>query len=151
MMRKSILEPKELQEILERVERLEPNSQAKWGKMNVTEMMAHCNLANQSILKAPGSESSPTLQQRLGKFYFFYLKKEFPKLAKGPKKFDMQGRVDQKEFEEEKSKMRHILSKFDHKASKMHGMHPRFGNLNHQEWGVFVWKHMDHHLRQFSV
>jgi hypothetical protein len=30
-------------------------------------------------------------------------------------------------------------------------VHPLFGPLSRQEWGVAVYKHTDHHLRQFGV
>ena len=29
--------------------------------------------------------------------------------------------------------------------------HPMFGQLSGHSWGVLMWRHMDHHLRQFSV
>ena len=29
--------------------------------------------------------------------------------------------------------------------------HPFFGELSLEEWGRLQWKHLDHHLRQFSV
>ena len=29
--------------------------------------------------------------------------------------------------------------------------HPAFGKLTAREWGVFGYRHMDHHLRQFGV
>lgn len=150
-MKKTIVDADVLHEIKSRVEELKADSQASWGKMSVTEMMAHCNMANQSILKAPPATEAPTFKQRLGKLYFFHLKKEFPKFAKGAKRFDMFGKVDADAFEQEKSKMLHILGKFAQPEINMQGFHPRFGPLSHQEWGVFVWKHMDHHLRQFGV
>lgn len=31
------------------------------------------------------------------------------------------------------------------------GIHPAFGPLSDREWGLLVWKHMDHHLKQFGV
>lgn len=150
-MSKSIWNSNVLHEILERAEKLHPGSHAHWGSMNVTEMMAHINLANQSILNAPPASSGPTLKQRLGKFYFFVWKNDFPKLAKGAKRFDMKGKVEESAFNDEKSKMIKILNKFEGHKEKVNGMHPVFGPLNHEEWGVFVAKHMDHHLRQFGV
>jgi hypothetical protein len=30
-------------------------------------------------------------------------------------------------------------------------VHPLFGPLTYREWGVLVYKHMDHHLRQFGA
>jgi hypothetical protein len=29
--------------------------------------------------------------------------------------------------------------------------HPVFGRMSHRAWGVFVYRHFDHHLRQFGV
>ena len=29
--------------------------------------------------------------------------------------------------------------------------HPEFGKLSRRAWGVLIYKHLDHHLRQFSV
>ncbi|MEO6802748.1 MAG: hypothetical protein ABI197_05825 [Granulicella sp.] len=26
-----------------------------------------------------------------------------------------------------------------------------FGNLTHEQWGILMYKHLDHHLRQFGV
>lgn len=30
-------------------------------------------------------------------------------------------------------------------------VHPLFGQISRQEWGVLMHKHVDHHLRQFGV
>ncbi|MFD2200151.1 DUF1569 domain-containing protein [Shivajiella indica] len=150
-MKKTILNPLVVREILERADQLQPQSQALWGKMNVTEMLSHCNLAHQSILKAPKASVKATFKQKLAKLYFFYYKKEFPRYAKGPEKFDMRGKVDALLFEEEKSKFFHIVKKFSNLESQMEAVHPRLGPLNHKYWGKFVWMHLDHHLRQFGV
>lgn len=29
--------------------------------------------------------------------------------------------------------------------------HPLFGNLSKKAWGYLLWKHIDHHLRQFGA
>jgi len=29
--------------------------------------------------------------------------------------------------------------------------HPGFGQLSARDWGVLIWRHTDHHLRQFSL
>jgi hypothetical protein len=29
--------------------------------------------------------------------------------------------------------------------------HPAFGKLSAKQWGVLIYRHMDHHLRQFGV
>ena len=36
-------------------------------------------------------------------------------------------------------------------ASERWPEHPAFGPLSHKGWGRLVWKHTEHHLRQFGV
>jgi hypothetical protein len=150
-MNKTILNPLVVKGILERANQLRPDSQALWGKMTVTEMLSHCNLAHQAILKAPKATENATLKQRFVRIYFFYFKREFPRFAKGPTRFDMRGKVDAQLFEEEKSRFFEIVKKFAYMENQMEGVHPRLGPLNHKYWGRFVWRHLDHHLRQFGV
>ena len=42
---KSIFEKEALEEILIRIGQLQPNAERQWGKMNVEQMLAHCNQA----------------------------------------------------------------------------------------------------------
>jgi hypothetical protein len=148
---KTILSPDVVDEIIERTKKLNAGNTPIWGKMTASEMLSHCNMAHQSILQAPKATTGPSLRQRVFKFWFFHLRKQFPKMARGPKRFDMKGKVDEKVFEEEKSKFIHIVGKFVNLETQMVGTHPVFGPLNHHYWGVFVWRHLDHHLRQFGV
>jgi len=150
-MRKTILNPEVVDEVIERAKKLKAGNPPLWGKMTASEMLSHCNMAHQSILQAPKSSKGPTLRQRVVKFWFFHLREQFPKMARGPKRFDMKGKADENVFEDEKSKFIHLVGKFANLETQMAGTHPVFGPLNHQYWGVFVWRHLDHHLRQFGV
>lgn len=150
-MSKSILDQKVVAEVIERISKLNVEDSAHWGRMTSTEMLAHCNLAHQSILKAPPAEKSGGLKRWLAKIVFLNVMKAFPKGAKGPQRFDMKGKVDVALFEEEKSKYKHIIGKYAKLDHKLAGYHPRFGALSHKEWGIFVWRHADHHLRQFGL
>lgn len=38
---KNLLDQKTSKEIIERINKLKPDSQAQWGKMNVAQMLAH--------------------------------------------------------------------------------------------------------------
>jgi hypothetical protein len=40
----SLLDPTDTQQIIERVNKLELSSKAEWGKMNVEQMLAHCQV-----------------------------------------------------------------------------------------------------------
>lgn len=150
-MNKTILNPSSVEEIILRIGDLKADQSPLWGKMTATEMLVHCNLAHQSIMKAPLPTEKVKFKQRIFKFIFFRVRKEFPKLARGPKRFDMKGKVDDVLFLEEKSKFVHIVGKFSKLENPMQGAHPAFGPLRNQDWGIFVWRHLDHHLRQFGV
>jgi hypothetical protein len=36
-------------------------------------------------------------------------------------------------------------------AGRLVPQHPFFGPLTSAEWDVLMWKHLDHHLRQFGA
>ncbi len=150
-MKKTILHPAHRQELLDRIAKLQAEDQAHWGSMQVEEMLAHAREVAAAVLKSPLPEKKANWKQLLGKYYFFYLRKEFPKLVKGPKRFDMKGKVSREKFIEEKQGLLDTLQAFSSITHQLQGFHPFFGPLSHQEWGVLVWKHTDHHLRQFGV
>jgi hypothetical protein len=150
-MRKSVLNQDDTLELIARAQDLLPINQPIWGLMTATEMLVHCNMAHQGILKAPKSDKGATLKQLITKFIFFNIKSEFPKLAKGHKRFQTAGNAPDASFEEEKSKFVYILEKYPKLNSILEASHPVFGPLTHRQWGIFVWRHVDHHLRQFGV
>ena len=44
-----------LSQILSRIEKLTPNSQRQWGKMNVAQMLAHCNIYMETPQSPPAA------------------------------------------------------------------------------------------------
>lgn len=150
-MSKSIFDQNAVDEVIARVGKLNVADKAIWGKMTASEMLAHCNLAHQGILKAPKADKNGGFKKWVTKLYFIHWMKEFPKGARGPGRFDMKDKVDVSLFEEEKSKFVHIIGKYAKLEHQLAGFHPRFGKLTHKEWGIFVWRHVDHHLRQFGL
>lgn len=104
-MGKSIYSKGAIEEISTRMNDLQADQIPLWGLMNPTEMLVHCNLANAAILASPIATQSPSLKQRLFKFIFFHIKKDFPKGARAAKRFDVKEKVDEKTFEEEKNKI----------------------------------------------
>ncbi len=141
----------DVSEILRRIEMLTPNSQRRWGKMNVAQMLAHCNI---SIETARGLHAmkrvfigriiGPLLRPKvLGE-------KPFGKNSPTDKSYIFTGTLD---FEEEKTKTIASVRKFFEggPAQCTTYPHPFFGKFTPDEWAVFQWKHMDHHLRQFGA
>jgi hypothetical protein len=148
---KNLFDKEACQEMLERLDQLTPATERKWGKMNVSQMLAHCKEA----FKVPLSEKP--------------LPKMFPLILIGPlfkkKLFDnirwKQGLPtapnfkikDERNFESEKEELLKLVNQFYTRGPKGAGLypHPVFGKFTPEQWGKAMWKHLDHHLRQFGV
>lgn len=149
-MRKNLQDKTVAQEIIDRANNLTLNSQAKWGTMNATEMLHHCNLLNNTFMegKLPRKKTSPV--QFISKFLFLKLIPRFPHNLKIPKENQTKGKIAEQEFEAERAKYIQTIKTFSEQKEFL-TTHPAFGNMNPTEWGKLTWMHMDHHLRQFGV
>lgn len=137
--------------IIQRFEKLTPGSQRQWGKMNVAQMLAHCNM---SMETAMGKHSIKRVF--IGRIIGPLLKKK----VLGEKPFGKSSPTDKSyifpadlKFEDEKPKtIASIQQFFEGGPSKCTTYpHPFFGHFTPEQWAVFQWKHLDHHLRQFGV
>jgi hypothetical protein len=147
---KSLFNPADNQEMLDRVNRLTPSTSAQWGKMRVDQMLAHC----QGPFKVAYGEL--ILKRGLiGLLFGSIAKKQLagtepfkPNLPTHPK-FVV---ADQRVFQDEKEKLVALIKRFGKGPSAIVlDMHPFFGKMSSQEWDSLMWKHLDHHLRQFGV
>ncbi|MBN9653375.1 DUF1569 domain-containing protein [Halobacillus sp. GSS1] len=138
-------------ELLNRIENLSVDSQPKWGKMDVSQMLAHCS-AFQDIAMGYSFPPRGWLGLLVGRFAkpIFYNDKPLDHnmstiptiLIKSKKDFNI---------EREKLKQKIIIfQKNGPKACTDHP-HPFFGKLTSDQWGKGIYKHLDHHLKQFGV
>ena len=149
---KNLFDAQGANETIARIEKLTPSTAPQWGKMNVSQMLAHCNVAYDMA----HTDQYP----KAGGFKKFMLKMFVKGAVVGPKPFGKNGRTapefmitDERDFEIEKSKLVNYLNKtqelgeahFHNKESNS------FGALTSQEWNVLFAKHIDHHLTQFGV
>ncbi len=148
---KNLFQPEVLEEIKERVEKLTPNSKKNWGKMEVAQMLAHCSAA---LEVAVGIKSPPRIF--IGRLLAPFLKKHlindkpFKKNTPTDKSFLV---IDQRNFEKEKQRMLELITQFSIGGPQHVTTHPHsfFGKLSAEEWSSGMFKHLDHHLKQFGV
>ena len=137
--------------ILNRVEKLSSNSQRKWGKMNVEQMLTHLNAFLETALNL-NSPKRILIGRILGSFFKSRYISEKPFSLNSPthKNYIF---TDIRNFENEKSKSLLLIEHFFKEGpSKCTSKpHPFFGKLTPEEWAIAQWKHFDHHLRQFGV
>lgn len=148
---KNLFQPEAVHEITDRFEKLSPQSTAKWGKMNVGQMLAHCAAA---LEMATGDKKLPRLfiGRILGPFVKanYVGEKPFPQNSPTAKEFII---TDERDFETEKKKVLNLIDRFSKGGVEKCTTNPHsfFGKLTPDEWSVSMYKHLDHHLRQFGA
>ncbi len=123
----------------------------KWGKMNVAQMLAHCK---GPVKVSLADKKMPRML--MGILIGWMIK---PKLYNdSPWKQSLPTAADfiikdEKDFEKEKQELPGLLNKFY--TARLTGVgkfpHPMFGKFTPDQWGMSLYKHMDHHLQQFGV
>ncbi|MEJ8302731.1 DUF1569 domain-containing protein [Saccharibacillus sacchari] len=148
---KNIFDLPSTEEILTRIDQLQPNVEPSWGKMNVAQMLAHCS-AFQDIATGDKRSSRSWLGIVVGRLAkpVFYNDKPLPR--------DMSTIPiliipDPQAFDAEKEILKQKLQTLQHVGPDQQRLypHPFFGKLSAEEWGKGIYKHLDHHLRQFNV
>ncbi|MBC8053417.1 MAG: DUF1569 domain-containing protein [Sphingobacteriaceae bacterium] len=149
---KNIFDSSVSDEIINRINNLSPQSVALWGKMNVSQMLAHCNVTYEMIYDDKHPKPKGLMR--------FILKTFVKKVVVGEKGFG-KGKPtapqfiinDEKDFETERVRLiDHInktqqLGESDFDKRESHS----FGVLSTKEWNNMFYKHLDHHLNQFGV
>ena len=136
-------------DLLRRIDSIDPGAKPLWGKMTCGRMFRH--LA-QSCSMATGE--LPTLSKKLPLRYFplkqlaIYVL-PFPKgvptapeLLQGDAESCDAARADLRKGIEAVAARRDATSWPEH---------PAFGTMSTRAWGVLMWRHIDHHLRQFGA
>lgn len=139
------------QQLIDRIGKLQPGTPPLWGRMTATEMLLHCNRVNEQLLESPPVKKGTAPKQYIARWLYLYVKPIFPKNIPTPKRNDTKGAIDDAAFEAERNRFIALLSRFPTHAKPISLPHPYFGDLNTNQWGIFGYKHMDHHLRQFGL
>ena len=145
---KNLFDPATKQAIIERINHLTAQQQPLWGKMTVTQMLAHCQMP---LGVATGKH---TLKRN---FFLSLIGPLFKKQLYNDVPFKRHLPTDKsfiitnpKDFEKEKQALIDLLNSFS--ENNMSGeAHPFFGKLTKEQWSKGTWKHLDHHLQQFAV
>jgi hypothetical protein len=139
-------------EIIERINNLTPSTIQLWGKMNVAQMLAHCNVSYELVYDDIHPKPGPVMKFILKKLVKNKVvnEKPYPKNNQTAPAFTIK---DERAFEKEKGRLIAYIkqsqqlgeSHFDGKESHS------FGILTKTEWNNMFYKHLDHHLNQFGV
>jgi hypothetical protein len=138
------------EDMCRRIGRLTAEARPQWGKFSAAQMVAHLNdamrMATGELPVAP--KKMPIRYFPLKQLILYVL--PFPKSA--PTAPELLARCAAADLKTEQSDFIKIAERT---AAKSGGDrwpdHPAFGPLTHKAWGKLIFRHTDHHLKQFGV
>ncbi|WP_413997623.1 DUF1569 domain-containing protein [Flavobacterium sp. W1B] len=137
-------------ELIDRINKLKPESQAQWGKMNAAQMLSHCqgpiDVAFGDLKLKPNF-----LIALLGKLFKNKIlgAGEFKKSSPTAPQFIRKETID---FEQSKKELIFKITQFSELGEKAikSNKHPFFGEMSFEDWDRLQYMHLDHHLKQFG-
>jgi hypothetical protein len=149
---KTIFEKATRDELIDRIHSLNENCRPLWGKMNAYQMTRHCTIWNEWVL---GKSDIVYRQDLLGKIFGKLALKSNTKDDKPLSKNMPAGKgfiVKEKTGDLNREKSIWITLTADYeKFSNDNFIHDFFGKMSKEQIGIFTYKHIDHHLRQFGI
>lgn len=135
-----------------RLSRLGPSAERLWGTMTAPQALAHCSAGFEMAL---GKLRPP--RKFIGRLIGgiikpMALRDDAPMRRNSP---TVDGMVvkDDRDLAKERDRLSALIDKFskDGPTSCTTHPHPFFGSLTPPEWAILMYKHVDHHLRQFGA
>ncbi len=145
---KTLFDPQRRQDILDRLARLGPNTERRWGTMSVEAMIHHVGrqlrvaLGELEVPEARGPLKLPGLRWLVIRVLPWpHGTKTAPQLvATSPEDFGREG-----------ERTRELIERFaDGGPAADFSPHPLFGKLPAKLWGQLAYRHLDYHLKQFG-
>ena len=136
-------------ELINRINLLNENSTAQWGKMNVYQMIKHCRLWEEMM------QNKQNLKRAfIGKIFGrialkSVLKDDKPLKRNTPTIPSLIIKEMTGDIASEKAKWIANIEQYAN-FSNPNFVHVFFGKMTKEQIGQMVYKHIDHHLRQFN-
>ena len=148
---RSLLDPGTRRETMARFGRLTPGTPSQWGRMVAARRVAHlCDQMRHMLADAPVAPI-PHWSRRvpfLSRIILYWVPWPKGKVEGPPEAFETPPGA----WEEDLRQLEGFVERFvatDPDATWPD--HPIFGRMSRRDWGVFCWRHFDHHLRQFGA
>ncbi|WP_116106361.1 DUF1569 domain-containing protein [Lewinella sp. IMCC34191] len=139
--------------LISRIQALDPLATPLWGKMKVFHMTVHCLIWNRWILGVdnPISYRHDLLGKIFGRRALRYFTRDDRPIGKNiPTGKAFLVKEIHGELAIKKQQLVETISGFTH-FNNPADLHDFFGKMTKKQIGIFAYKHMDHHLRQFGV
>jgi hypothetical protein len=139
-------------EIRQRIHSITPATTPRWGKMNIAQMLAHCQRPMEMALGEIPVTPAGFFKKILGRMIKGVITSPKPYKQGLPTDPSFITTATAHDFNLQKEKLLTTLDRYLSQQDKIADIpHPFFGKLTKVECGTSQYKHLDHHLTQFGV
>lgn len=145
----SIYDPQTLAQLESRILSLTPDQTPEWGKMTAWQMLRHCN-KSEEMYQGKRRYDRLFIGKLFGKMALRKTLKDDKAMSKNSPTHPDLTITGEGDFEQERQQWIRFLKAYQHQQDWAI-VHPFFGTMDHEQIGQYVYKHTDHHLRQFGA
>ena len=146
---KTFFDPKVQAELEARLQALKPSDPARWGTMDAARMLAHCV---EGMKMATGDLKVKTSPMVLIGWLLKRIAYDDSRFRHGAPTARELTIADPRDFEAERARLLAMFGVCAAGPQVVRNLrHPFFGTLTPDQWGGLLYKHLDHHFRQFGV
>jgi len=149
---KNLFEAATAEEVKGRIAQLRPDSERMWGKMNAAQAVAHCAAGMEW---AVGDVYPPRmfLGRIIGRMVKPMLLRDEEPMRRNSPTVKSLVVEDERDVRTERERLCRLIDRFAAAGPEGCTTHPHsfFGRLTPNEWAILMYKHLDHHLRQFRA
>jgi hypothetical protein len=150
MTMKTIFDKTTSDELISRINALNENNTAQWGKMNIYQMVKHCRLWEE-MLSGKIKCKRVFIGRLLGKMVLKSSQKDdSPMMRNAISSPELIVKESNGDIAAEKKKWIALVEEHVHFSPSFDFVHPFFGKMTKEQVGSHAYKHTDHHLRQFN-
>lgn len=149
---KNLYDPARVDEVKARIAKLHANAERQWGTMTPSKAIAHC--AN-ALEMATGDMRPP--RAFVGRIFGGIIKpmalgNDAPIKRNSPTARELVI-DDERDLGVERARLVGLIDQFVAAGPSRCTTHPHpfFGKMTPEQWAILMYKHLDHHLRQFGV
>ena len=140
-------------QVKSRLAKLGPQSERHWGKMTAAQMLAHCSVSMQWAVGEVMPEKGPLPVRLMGRLVKPMVFRNDGPLRKNSPTARSLVMADERDLGKERERLSGLIDRFvaGGTAGCTKNPHSFFGKMTPEEWAILMYKHLDHHLRQFGV
>jgi uncharacterized protein DUF1569 len=151
---KSLARAQDNAELIARLGKLTPQSERRWGRMNVHQMVCHlADACRMALGQKPVSDDTSIVKRTAIKWLALYAPLQWkPGILTRPEIDQQFAGTCPSDFGSDIAEVKTLLDAIAKKG--LHGTwpdHPVFGKMSSSQWFRWAYLHTDHHLRQFGV